>query len=82
MQDQKAQIKEGKWTIYGKRTNKDGYTVIVPNLLSGITYSYHEDLQDAVETLQIYFKRKDDIARISKLVDQKCSNESWTRSGT
>ena len=78
----KAHIKEGDWTIYGKQLKKEGYTVIVPNVLSGLTYSYHEDLQDAVETLNIYFERKKDIDRISKSVDKMCSRAAWTRSGT
>ena len=78
----KAQIKEGDWTIYGKQLKKEGYTVIVPNVLSGLTYSYHEDLQDAVETLQIYYERKDNIQKISESVDKMCSRAAWTRSGT
>ena len=78
----KAQIKEGDWTIYGEQLKKEGYTVIVPNVLSGMTYSYHEDLQDAVETLNIYFEREKDIDRISKSVDKMCSRAAWTRSGT
>tara|TARA_E500000331_G_scaffold294424_1_gene292163 strand:+ start:382 stop:627 length:246 start_codon:yes stop_codon:yes gene_type:complete len=78
----KAQIKEGDWNFYGKQLKKEGYTVVVPNVLSGLTYSYHEDLQDAVETLQIYYERKDNIQKISESVDKMCSREAWTRSGT
>ena len=78
----KAEIKQGDWTIYGEKQKKEGYTVIVPNVLSGLTYSYHEDLQDAVETLNIYFEREKDIDRISKSVDKMCSRAAWTRSGT
>ena len=78
----KAEIKQGDWTIYGEQQKKEGYTVIVPNVLSGLTYSYHEDLQDAVETLNIYFEREKDIDRISKSVDKMCSRAAWTRSGT
>jgi len=77
-----AQIKEGDWNIYGTQLKKEGYTVIVPNVLSGLTYSYHEDLQDAVETLQIYYERKDNIQKISNSVDKMCSRAGWTRSGT
>ena len=78
----KAQIKEGDWNIYGTQLKKEGYTVIVPNVLSGLTYSYHEELQDAVETLQIYYERKDNIQKISNSVDKMCSRAGWTRSGT
>ena len=76
----KAKLLRGTHSMFGK-TNDNGFTVIAPTAM-GKSWSHFKSMKDAIIAVKIFEQNKAEIMKQRKLVNDYCSKNPWTYSGT
>jgi len=76
----KAKLLRGTHSIFGK-VNDKGFTVIAPTIM-GKSWSHFKSMKDAIIAVKIFEQNKAEIMKQRKLVNDYCSKNPWTYSGT
>jgi len=76
----KAKLLRGTHSMYGK-TNDIGFTVIAPTAM-GKSWSHFNSMKDAIKAVKIFEQNKAEIMKQKKAIDDYCSKNPWTYSGT
>lgn len=79
--DFKAKLLHGTHTIYNGKTSDEGFTTIIPSSM-GKTWTYHDTEQEAIQAVNNFESKKQQIWSLKQLTDDYCSNNPWTYSGT